>query len=223
MRVEARSTTAWNVRASTSVKPTVSRRTFSVTYDYRCPFARNGHEHLVAALRDGAPWDVAFVPFSLSQVHVEEGGTAVWDDPAKAVDLRATEAGLVVRDSFPDHFFDVHLGFFTARHDQSLDLRDEAVIRDVLDGAGVDAGQVLDIVADGGPRDVYRKAHEAAVTDHNVFGVPTFIVGDAAAFVRIMTRPHGDASLARSTIDGVLGLFDDQPALNEFKHTTISR
>jgi hypothetical protein len=194
-----------------------------VTYDYRCPFARNGHEHLVAALRDGAPWDVAFVPFSLSQVHVEEGGTAVWDDPAKAVDLRATEAGLVVRDSFPDHFFDVHLGFFTARHDQSLDLRDEAVIRDVLDGAGVDAGQVLDIVADGGPRDVYRKAHEAAVTDHNVFGVPTFIVGDAAAFVRIMTRPHGDASLARSTIDGVLGLFDDQPALNEFKHTTISR
>ena len=72
-------------------------------------------------------------------------------------------------------------------------------------------------------RDVYRKAHEAAVTAHNVFGVPTFIVGDAAAFVRIMTRPQGDASLARSTIDGVLGLFDDQPALNEFKHTNISR
>ncbi len=194
-----------------------------MTYDYRCPFARNAHEHLVTALQAGAPWDVEFVPFSLSQVHVEEGGTAVWDDPAKAVDLRATEAGLVVRDTFPDHFFDVHLGFFAARHDRSLDLRDESVIRDVLAESGVDAATVLDTVADGGPHDVYRKAHEAAVADHQVFGVPTFIVGNAAVFVRIMTRPDGDASRSRAAIEGVLGLFDEHPELNEFKHTSISR
>jgi len=201
----------------------VSSRGFSVTYDYRCPFARNAHEHLVTALQAGAPWDVEFLPFSLAQVHVEEDRTAVWDDPAKAADLRATEAGLVVRDNYPDHFFAVHLGFFTARHDRSLDLRDEAVVRDVLEAAGVDAGNVLDIVADGGPHDVFRKAHEAAVADHQVFGVPTFIVGDAAAFVRIMTRPDGDPSVSRSTIDGVLGMFDGHPELNEFKHTSISR
>jgi predicted DsbA family dithiol-disulfide isomerase len=206
-----------------SVDYRVSLRTFSVTYDYRCPFARNAHEHLVAALRAGAPWDVEFAPFSLSQVHVEEGGVAVWDDPAKAADLRATEAGLVVRDTFPDHFFDVHLGLFSARHDRSLDLRDESVIRDVLAAAGVDAGEVLEIVADGTPHDVFRKTHEAAVTDHQVFGVPTFIVGDAAAFVRIMTRPESDGAMARSTIDGVLALFDEHTELNEFKHTTISR
>ena len=53
----------------------------------------------MTALRAGAPWDVEFVPFSLSQVHVEEGGTPVWDDPAKAADLLAIEAGLVVRDN----------------------------------------------------------------------------------------------------------------------------
>ena len=53
---------------------------FSVTWDYRCPFARNAHEHLVAGLAGGADWDVTFVPFSLSQVHVPEGGTPVWDD-----------------------------------------------------------------------------------------------------------------------------------------------
>jgi formate-dependent phosphoribosylglycinamide formyltransferase (GAR transformylase) len=82
---------------------------------------------------------------------------------------------------------------------------------------------VLDIVADGAPHDVFRKAHEAAATDHQVFGVPTFIVGDAAAFVRVMTRPEGDGAVARSTIDGVLALFDEHPELNEFKHTSISR
>jgi len=67
---------------------------FAVTYDYRCPFARNAHEHLVVALRDGAPWNVEAVPFSLSQVHVEEGGLPVWEDPAKSPDLIAEEAGL---------------------------------------------------------------------------------------------------------------------------------
>jgi len=201
----------------------MSRRAFSVTYDYRCPFARNAHEHLVAALRGGADWDVEFTPFSLSQVHVEEGDVPVWDNPAKTPDLLAIEAGLVVRDRFPDAFFDVHVGLFAARLDGGLDLRDESVIRDVLAASGVDGDAVLAAVADGGPRDIFRKAHEAAVTTHQVFGVPTFITGDSAVFVRIMTRPGDDASVARSTIEGVLAHIEEHPELNEFKHTTIKR
>ena len=62
-------------------------KSFAVTWDYRCPFARNAHEHIVAGLADGADWDVTFLPFSLSQGHVPEGGTPVWDDPSKAPDL----------------------------------------------------------------------------------------------------------------------------------------
>jgi 2-hydroxychromene-2-carboxylate isomerase len=201
----------------------VSKPKFSVTYDYRCPFARNAHEHLVVALRAGADWDVEFSPFSLSQVHVEEGGLPVWENPAKAADLLAVEAGLVVRDNFPDQFFDVHLALFAARHDHGLDLRDESVIRGVLDASGVDADKVLATVADGGPLETFRRAHDAAVTTHHVFGVPTFIVGDRAVFVRVMTRPGDDATVARSTIDGVLSLLEAHPELNEFKHTTVGR
>ena len=48
-------------------------RAFAVTFDYRCPFARNAHEHLLAGLAGGADWDVTFVPFSLGQVHVGRG------------------------------------------------------------------------------------------------------------------------------------------------------
>ncbi len=55
--------------------------TFAVTWDYRCPFARNAHEHVLDALADGADWDVTFLPFSLGQVHVEEGQPDVWDNP----------------------------------------------------------------------------------------------------------------------------------------------
>ena len=53
----------------------MAARTFAVSWDYRCPFARNAHEHVLEGIVAGADWDVTFVPFSLNQVHVEEGGT----------------------------------------------------------------------------------------------------------------------------------------------------
>ena len=196
---------------------------FSVTFDYRCPFARNAHEHLVEGLRAGAQWDVSFVPFSLSQAHVEEGEQPVWEDPAKAPDLLAMEAGLVVRDLFPQRFLDVHLALFAARHDQGLDLRDEKVVRGALESAGADVGGVMDALSEGWARQEFRKAHERSVAEHRVFGVPTFVTDGSAVFVRIMTRPTGDGELAKSTIDHVLRLVTDHPELNEFKHTTIAR
>jgi hypothetical protein len=38
-----------------------------------------------------------------------------------------------------------------------------------------------------------------------------------------MNRPGGDGDLARTTIDRVLGLINDNPEVNEFKHTRLSR
>ncbi len=79
-------------------------QTFAVTWDYRCPFARNGHEHILDGLEAGAPWDVTFVPFFLNQSHVPEGGIPAWDDPAQQADLIALAAGVAVRDRFEEHF-----------------------------------------------------------------------------------------------------------------------
>ncbi len=73
-------------------------RAFAVTFDYRCPFARTAHEHVIEGLRGGADWDVRFLPFSLGQVHVAEGDPDVWDEPAKDTGLFALQAGVVVRD-----------------------------------------------------------------------------------------------------------------------------
>jgi len=196
---------------------------FAVTWDYRCPFARNAHEHLAVALADGADWQVTFLPFSLSQVHVPEGGTPVWDDPAKAKDLLALAAGVVVRDRYPERFLDAHVALFAARHDGGLDLRLPDVVARVLDTAGVPGDTVVDEAGSGDVVKELRRAHEEAVAKWGVFGVPTFVMDDRAVFVRLMSRPHGDAALARRTIEGVLDLFDAQPDLNEFKHTTLER
>lgn len=196
---------------------------FAVTWDYRCPFARNAHEHVLAGLAAGADWDVTFVPFSLGQVHVEEGQAPIWDRPDDDSGLAALQVGVWVRDTAPDAFLDVHRALFAARHDRGQDLRDRDVLAEVLTGAGLDATTALGAVGDGSLLATVRAEHEAAVADHDVWGVPTFVVGDQAAFVRLMDRPGDDGAHARTTIDRVVDLLVTAPALNELKHTSIPR
>jgi 2-hydroxychromene-2-carboxylate isomerase len=196
---------------------------FGVTYDYRCPFARIAHEHVVEALEAGAGWDVTFVPFSLGQVHVEHGQTDVWDEPHRDSGLSALQVSVVVRDRFPEQFLTVHRGLFDARHTHGRAIKDEQVLRSVLEAAGVDADAVFTEVADGWPLETVRKDHESAATNLDVWGVPTFMTGDHAAFVRLMERPGGDADLARATIERIVDMLRGWPELNEFKHTSLAR
>ena len=196
---------------------------FAVTWDYRCPFARNAHEHVVAGLEAGAGWNVRFVPFSLGQVHVAEGEPDIWQRPQDDSGLVALQAGVVVRDRFPDQFLDVHLGLFALRHDEGKHLSDEAEIRRVLEANGVDAEAVFAEIADGGALERVRNEHTAAAEESEVWGVPTFVVDDAAVFVRLMERPKGDGELATRTIERVVDLLTGFPGLNEFKHTSLKR
>ncbi|MGH9303881.1 MAG: DsbA family protein [Acidimicrobiales bacterium] len=194
-----------------------------MTFDYRCPFARNAHEHVLSALEGGAPFSVSFVPFSLSQMHVEDGQPSVFDDPSKRQDLLAMEAALVVRDRLFDDFFKVHRALFALRHDDAGDLRDEAAISSVLEAQGVDPGFVFKEIEAGWPLEQFRREHEEAESEHSVFGVPTFIVGSQAVFVRLMNRPADDTALARRMIEQVLATIAGFPELNELKHTSIPR
>ena len=196
---------------------------FAVTWDYRCPFARIAHEHLVEGLLDGADWDVTFVPFSLGQVHIEEGEPDIWETPEKDSGLLALQAGVVVRDRYPDQFLAAHRALFNARHEEGANIRDPQVVAAILVGVGVDADAVLAEVATGAPLETIRKEHESWVASHDVWGVPTFMAGDRAAFVRLMEVPDGDPALARSTVERVVDMLAGWPELNEFKHTSLSR
>jgi len=195
---------------------------FRVTWDYRCPFARNAHDHLVDGIEAGADWAVGFVPFCLDQVHVEEDQCDIWDRPEESTGLLALQAGVVVRDQYPEQFLAVHRGLFDARHAEGLHLRDEAVIRDVLRAAGIDSDAVLGEIETGAPLETVRKEHEASVADHDVWGVPTFIAGERAVFIRLMHPAGGDSDQSRLAIERIIGLLVGWPDLNEFKHTSLS-
>jgi protein-disulfide isomerase len=196
---------------------------FTVTFDYRCPFARTAHEHLVLALQSGAGFDVTFAPFTLDQPHVEPGGLDAWADPGRIPSQTGTLLGLAVRDTQPEHFLAVHLALFTARHERQLDLKDPQAVAGVVDAAGGDGHAALAEVATGRPLATLAEEHQRLVKDHDVFGVPTFVVGDHAVFVRLMERPGGDAAIATATIDRLLDTITGWSGLNELKHTRIPR
>jgi DSBA-like thioredoxin domain-containing protein len=196
---------------------------FAISWDYRCPFARNLHEHVVVALEAGAPWDVTWWPFSLNQAHVAEGEPDVWDDPSKASSLLAMQVGIAARDRWPDAFPTVHCALFVARHDESRDIREEDVLREVITSSGLDADEVLAEATKAETLERFRKEHERGVADHNLWGVPTIVADGQAVFIRVMHRPQGDSEVARSTVDRLLDLTRGWPDLNEFKHTSIAR
>lgn len=193
-------------------------RQFAVSFDYRCPFARNGHESVVQGLREGRDWDVRFLPFSLDQVHVEEGEPPVWErDPEVwGTGVSALLWGIAVRDNFPDHFFDWHVAAFAARHDEGRKIAKTEVLADVATSVGLDADAVAAEVQSGRPLKVLADEHSEAVKRWRMFGVPTFIVGERAVFVRVMDRKNPD------DVERVLDLLE-WTDLNEFKHTSVPR
>jgi hypothetical protein len=203
-------------------------RAVTVTFDYRCPFARNAHEHLLAGLAGGADWDVTFAPLSLKQMHVEEDGTSVWDDPASDTGLWALQAGVYVRDELPERFLEVHRALFGIRHDQGLHL-DAATITATLAGiVGQEtADRIAEAVESGRLIEQVRKEHEDVTGGPGAWGVPTFITSDdRAIFVRLMDRNPGvtaeEQAHGQATIERVLDLLE-WTDLNEFKATRIPK
>jgi 2-hydroxychromene-2-carboxylate isomerase len=193
-------------------------RPLAVTFDYRCPFAYNGNAAAIAAVREGRDYEFRYLPFSLDQVHAEEGSPPVWErKPGEwGTGVLALLYGLAVRDAFADSFDEAHLAIFAARHDKGLKLGHEDVLRDAVTSAGLDADAVAAEVWSGRPLATLAAEHTEAVDRWGVWGVPTFIEGEDAAFVRFMERGRVD-DLDR-TVD-LLGW----TRLNEFKRPRVDR
>jgi hypothetical protein len=178
-------------------------KNFQVSYDYRCPFAKNIHLHLVTALQAGADFQVNFIPWTLSQGYREDGAPDVWNDLARDSELLAHEA------------------LFKARHERAIRLVTIEEIDEVLGPVGVDMQRVRDDVATRRPHQVIGESF-AQYERYEAFGVPTFVVNGDATFVRYMTAPGDNAYDSIKMLDALVTMMELEPALNEFKHTRVS-
>ncbi|MFZ1062533.1 MAG: hypothetical protein WAN30_03590 [Acidimicrobiales bacterium] len=193
---------------------------FALSYDYRCPFAKNIHLHVLKALAAGADFNVEFVPWTMSQGYKSEGAPDVWDDPDHDPDLLALAVSVSVRDQQPDTFALAHEALFRARHERAIRLVTFAEIENVLAPLGVDLAMVHRDLLTRRPHQVIGQCF-ARFEKFEAFGVPTFVVGDDATFVRYMTPPTGDPEASTELIASLVTLMSAQPALNEFKHTRL--
>jgi len=192
---------------------------FKVSYDIRCPFAKNIHLHLVNALRHGADFDVTFVPWTLSQGHRDEGEIDAWDNPARDAEHLSLCVDVAIRDGQPEKYLDAHEALFRARHEQGVRLVTEDEIRSVLSPLGVDVDAALADVATRRPHAVLKASYEEFAR-YEAFGVPTFVVGEDATFVRYMQAPN-ETTDSVELIRSLVTMVADQPNLNEFKHTRL--
>lgn len=193
---------------------------FQLTFDYRCPFAKNIHLHVLAALRAGADFDVTFVPWTLSEGARPEGGLAVWNDPAYDGELWSLAASVSIRDQQPEYFWAAHEALFRARHEQAIRLTTPDEIDLVLAPLGVDITMVHADVASRRPHQVIGE-HYNDFSKFEAFGVPTFVVENDATFVRYMTPPTDEPKESVRVIESIVSLITLQPELNEFKHTRL--
>ena len=192
---------------------------FSITYDYMCPFARIANETIVEMLEDGWDANVTFTPFSLHQNSLSGSSSSVWDADGEGLEGRGVRPlawSLAVRDEYPEHFLAFHRAVFNARHDDGRDINDDSVLRNLVSGAGADADTIADIVESGVPMKTLHDEHTRNVEEHAVFGVPTFIGGGEAVFVRLMERHN------RADVEKVVSMVG-WSNLNEFKRTRIPR
>jgi protein-disulfide isomerase-like protein with CxxC motif len=200
----------------------MSLPSFTLLYDYRCPFARIVHEHVLAANRAGAELAVTFAPFTLNQGYVPEGAPAIWDSPEGDGVLIALEASIAVRDTWPASFAAVHEALFEARHTHSIALSNREQVASVLESVGLDVGEVFAIVDSGGPRRVIANDWTHYHRDLDVFGVPTFVFHDQdAVFLRLMEPPNGDDEASAALMTQLIATMALQPSVNELKHTRV--
>ena len=197
-------------------------RSFGVTWDYRCPYGRIAHNHIVTGLLAGANWDVTFLPFCLGQSHVDEGMPPIWETPHLDSGLFALQVGMAARDTDQEKFWTFHLNTFEYRHTKAGNLNKRENIAELLAGAGFNADDIFGQVEEGTPLRKIADEHMRYVKSHDVWGVPTFIKNDAAVFVRLLDPALGDSALAISTVNRILDNLE-WPILNEFKHTSIPR
>ncbi len=193
--------------------------TFQLSYDYRCPFAKNIHLHVIEALRSEADFDVTFVPWTMSQGYQASGAPDVWDDPDRDPEHLALAVSTSVRDLQPERFLDVHAALFRARHNRAIRLVTWDEIKVALAGIDIDLDFVADDLASRRPYKVIGESFRE-FERYEAFGVPTFVVGNDATFVRYMNEPT-DSSSSIALIESLVSLMSNESALNEFKHTKV--
>jgi predicted DsbA family dithiol-disulfide isomerase len=187
-----------------------------VFYDYFCPFVYRASV-LLQNVGRSRPLKVAWRYFSLAQVNSKDDGWTVWDAPASEnvrgrIAFKAAEAA-----RRQGRFDDFHNLLLQARHRDRLEIDQAEVVERVAVDAGLDLDRFRQDVSDPDILAALARDHRQAVSEHGVFGTPTFVFPDgASAYVRLAEAPEAGDHSTR-VFDRLVSVAAGEPSILELK------
>jgi predicted DsbA family dithiol-disulfide isomerase len=186
-----------------------------VFYDYFCPFVYRASVLLQNVGRTRQV-KVAWRYFSLAQVNSKDDGWTVWDAPDSEhvkgrLAFKAAEAA-----RRQGRFEQLHMPLLMARHRDRLDIDQPEVVERVAVDGGLDLERFRKDVSDPEILNGLARDHRQGVSEHGIFGTPTFVFPDgASAYVRLAEAPEGPD--AQRVFDHLVAVAGGEPSILEIK------
>ena len=173
--------------------------TLKVWTDFLCPWARIGTFWLRNVEAAGAlDVDVEWKTFSLENINLPEDASPdeLWATAGERRGLIPAAAQKWVQTQAPDSFAAFQRAMFDARHVEHEKIGEPGVTAKILSAAGLDGDAITsEITQDTKWLEAARADHDEAA-ELGIFGVPTFVFGDAApAFVRLLEITEDDRAV----------------------------
>ena len=191
--------------------------TFDIFFDYTCPFVFRASRLVDAVQRSGERRvDARWRYFSLSQVNSKDEGWTAWDAPASEhvrgrLAFAAAEAA-----RRQDRFAAMHEALLLARHRDRADIDHRGVVESLAAGAGLDLDRFRGDLDDPSILHALARDHTEGVTEHGVFGTPTFVfAGGPAAYVRLSESAVDNGVV--EVFDRLVGVAAGEPRILEIK------
>lgn len=171
-----------------------------VYFDYACPFADSAIRwvrELTAQLGDEVAFEFKFFP--LEQVNapadVEE---AVWDLPRenRSPARHSMQAGAAAMQQGEAAFLAFIYELARMKHSESKDHGKRATITEAAERAGLNMAQFEEDLEDDELLDIVREHYETGVSEHGVFGTPTFIFPTGeAVYLQLLPAPTAEEAI----------------------------
>ena len=168
----------------------------------------------------GNKLDITWKHFCLEEINSRgDQDRHVWEkeDISQARSLVAQTAAEAAKKQGNDLFEKLHLAILTARHGGKgrINLNDEAAILQLATTCGLDSIRLREDMNDPSVIKAISLDHIEAVTQHGVFGTPTFIFEDGeAAYLKSFIPPDGDAV---SFFEHFTAIISGRPYFGELK------
>jgi predicted DsbA family dithiol-disulfide isomerase len=189
-------------------------------FDYNCPFVYRAAKMLEAVSDSGErALKINWRYFSLSQVNHRADGPddvwTVWNAPSSEP-VKGRLAFKAAESARRQHRFDAfHMALLDARHRDRLDIEDPETVERVAGQEGLDLQRFRSDLADPAILSKLERDHAEARDFHGVFGTPTLVFPEGAAYLRLAGVLEGSEALR--VFDNVAGTISSQPEVLEIK------